>query len=288
VDDTVVDVQVVEEWGYDMGDDACILVDDRVVEPTFPDLDGDQGDAETKNHVDKMVQYFADGVAGSALHQVRVAETDVTHPGSEGHVLGGLNETMLPRSKRARSCPPRDRPPALSGPWSWRWLQDHKQGEAGVTSSYRRKDLGSDCPGKSRQKKGHEGSKKRKGGGPLCHALFSLKRIARLPSEDRREVLHILHKNARKDKCQGGVRSSREETSGASAAEDSSTASATNDWQNWVAMQGDESRVAADVAEVGKSLGVFVKVEQANMFSVLSKAGKGKQSTQVGSKGGSV
>jgi hypothetical protein len=31
VDDTVVEVQVVEEWGYDMGDDACILLDDEAV-----------------------------------------------------------------------------------------------------------------------------------------------------------------------------------------------------------------------------------------------------------------
>jgi hypothetical protein len=42
---------------------------------------------------------------------------------------------------------------------------------------------------------------------------------------------------------------------------------------------------AADVAEVGKSIGVLVKVDQTNRFSVLSKAGKDKQPTQVGSKG---
>jgi hypothetical protein len=50
-------------------------------------------------------------------------------------------------------------------------------------------------------------------------------------------------------------------------------------------MQGDETMAAADVAEVGKSIGVLVKVDQTNRFSVLSKAGKDKQPTQVGSKG---
>jgi hypothetical protein len=162
VDDTVVDVQVVEEWGYDMGDDACILVDDTVIEPTVPDLDRDRGDPEARNHVDKMVEDFAGGVAGSALHQMRVAETDGPHQGSEGHVRGGLNESTASRSQRARSCPPRGRPPALSGPWSWGWLKDHKHGEAEVTSSSRRKDQKSDRPGKSRRKEGHNGSKKRK------------------------------------------------------------------------------------------------------------------------------
>jgi hypothetical protein len=44
-----------------------------------------------------------------------------------------------------------------------------------------------------------------------------------------------------------------------------------------VTLQGDETKAADDVAEVGKSLGVSVTADQVNMFSVLSKAGKGKQ-----------
>jgi hypothetical protein len=55
-----------------------------------------------------------------------------------------------------------------------------------------------------------------------------------------------------------------------------------------VALQGDDSKAAADVAEIGKSLGVIVNVDQVNRFSVLSKAGKGKQSTPVGSTEGEV
>jgi hypothetical protein len=53
-------------------------------------------------------------------------------------------------------------------------------------------------------------------------------------------------------------------------------------------MQGDEMRTATDVAEVGQSLGVFVKPDQGNRFSVLSKALNGKQPTQAGLKGGLV
>jgi hypothetical protein len=48
-----------------------------------------------------------------------------------------------------------------------------------------------------------------------------------------------------------------------------------------VALQGDDSKAAADVAEVGKSVGVLVNADQLNKFSVLSKAGKGKQSSPV-------
>jgi hypothetical protein len=55
-----------------------------------------------------------------------------------------------------------------------------------------------------------------------------------------------------------------------------------------VALQGDDSKAAADVAEIGKSLGVIVNVDQVNRFSVLSKAGRGKQPTPVGSTEGEV
>jgi hypothetical protein len=90
------------------------------------------------------------------------------------------------------------------------------------------------------------------------------------------------------ERIRGGARSSRAETSLASGGADSSSASGTNDWKHWVALQGDDTKVAADVAEVGKSLGVFVKTDQVNMFSVLSKAGKGKQPTPACSTGGEV
>jgi hypothetical protein len=53
-------------------------------------------------------------------------------------------------------------------------------------------------------------------------------------------------------------------------------------------MQGGEKKVAEDVVEVGRSLGVSVTANQANMFRVLSKATKGKQSTPVGSEGGGL
>jgi hypothetical protein len=55
-----------------------------------------------------------------------------------------------------------------------------------------------------------------------------------------------------------------------------------------VALQGDDNKAAADVAEVGKSLGVIVNDDQVNRFSVHSKAGKGKQATPVGSTEGEV
>jgi hypothetical protein len=173
VDDSVVDVQVIEEWGYDMGDDACLLVDDRDVKASLSDQEEDRYDPETSHHVDKLVEDYADELAkaaGSALHQVGdrkqvnksfenppfekrldcpepvlrpgratagvstgscevsmdwVAETAVPSHESPGQAHVGVDATRPTRvakgsrTQRARSCPPRVRRPALSGPWSW-------------------------------------------------------------------------------------------------------------------------------------------------------------------------
>ncbi|MCI61468.1 hypothetical protein A2U01_0082725, partial [Trifolium medium] len=39
------------------------------------------------------------------------------------------------------------------------------------------------------------GQNKRKVGGLLRHSIYNLKKVARLPSKDRREVLDVLKKN---------------------------------------------------------------------------------------------
>jgi hypothetical protein len=243
VDDTIVEVQVIEEWGYDMGDDACLLVDDRAVEASLYDRDEDRRDPETSHHVDKMVEDFADELAkaaGSALHRVGdkkhvnmtfenplleerpdrpkpvlkssraiagvstgscgvnvdwVAETVATSLESPGQARVGVEVNRPARvahgsgNQRARSCPPGVRSPASSGPWSWEWLQDHTHEHAGVIFSSKKRAPNSERPAARQQRLEHNGAKKRQGGGPLCHALFSLKRIARLPRRDRRQVL---------------------------------------------------------------------------------------------------
>jgi hypothetical protein len=68
VDGVLVEVQVIEEWGYDLGDDACLLIDDRESEAALSDNEAAQCDPE----VDRLVEDFADRLAeeaGSALHQ---------------------------------------------------------------------------------------------------------------------------------------------------------------------------------------------------------------------------
>ncbi|GAU47563.1 hypothetical protein TSUD_404100 [Trifolium subterraneum] len=59
--------------------------------------------------------------------------------------------------------------------------------------------------------------------------------------------------------------------------ESSSSASVNNDWQHWVAMQGNDQMVEEDVREIGNSIGVQFNGDNANMFSVLSEGEKHKK-----------
>jgi hypothetical protein len=180
VDDTVVDVQVVEEWGYDMGDDACILIDDEAVEAPPSDNKEDWCDPEVSQHVDKMVEDLADGVAreaGSTFHHVGVGNSKsfVESPDCLGLVLqpirvpsgattgsrvarvaetqdpGGPAGGGFPRvakeavRQRARSCLPKGRRPALSGQWSSCSLQNNTHGDAGELCSSKKKALKPVC-----------------------------------------------------------------------------------------------------------------------------------------------
>jgi hypothetical protein len=65
VDGALVEVQIIEEWGYDLGDDACLLEDDTVSKASFVADEDSRCDPEASNQVDMMVDQMAKGVADS-------------------------------------------------------------------------------------------------------------------------------------------------------------------------------------------------------------------------------
>jgi hypothetical protein len=255
VDGIIVDVQVIEEWGYDLGDDACLLMDDRVSEAS---LHGDEElrcDPEASHQVDKLVEDYANGLVledsvnprptekhdlpGPVLHPIlapsaesmdsegdnvdHVAVTVPSRQEVDGQAFRRSVEckqegvAMASGNNRARSCPPGASRSVMSGPWSLEWLHDQGHGAR---------------PRMGRQQASQKGSKKRKVDGFLRHSIHSLKRIARLPIQDRREVLHILQKNERRDRRGGAARLTRNEGSQVSIEASTSSASVNNDWKH--------------------------------------------------------
>jgi hypothetical protein len=107
----------------------------------------------------------------------------------------------------------------------------------------------------------------KKAGGVLRHRVHSLKKIARLPTKDRGEVLKVLGKCARRRR--GGDH--------AASTESSASRPTNNDWQNWVTVHDDDQMVVDNVWGIGQTIGVTFRGDKENMFHVLSRAGKGKQ-----------
>jgi hypothetical protein len=63
VDGSLVEVQIIEEWGFDLGDDACLLEDDVASKVSINADDESRGDPEASNQVDMLVDQFAKEVA---------------------------------------------------------------------------------------------------------------------------------------------------------------------------------------------------------------------------------
>ncbi|KAK2362426.1 hypothetical protein QL285_087490 [Trifolium repens] len=344
VDGSLVEVQIIEEWGFDLGDDACLIEDEVESKASLAADDDCWGDLEASNNVDMLVDQLAHGVVDenrkasqvqdAATQSVKIVEKMQAHESSqdEGARAHGLYKPVLeplvksldsgasidrvagtemspfdppivsgPRKpvgksrplvfipeaaksapglrKRTTSCPPGSRP-ALSGPWSLEWLQDHNLTGAGVVFSAKKRPRQESVEGGDLQKKADRGPLMKHAGGFVRNSIYSLKRIARLPINDRREVLKILQKNARRRKTNGGVaRRARPTGSKASAEGANSDSSVNNDWKHWVAMQGSDRAVEADVLEVGKFIGATFEGDKANMFSALSRPGFGTRDT---------
>jgi len=106
----------------------------------------------------------------------------------------------------------------------------------------------------------------------LKHSARNLKKIARLPVDDRKKVLKIIMKKVHRSR---GVKMSdalnNVVSKGSHVPESSSSASVNNDWKNWVVLRGKDEVVKGDINCFGKSLGVKFYNDKANRFRVLSR-----------------
>ncbi|GAU51434.1 hypothetical protein TSUD_413340 [Trifolium subterraneum] len=300
VDRAKVEIKIVEEWGYTMGEDTCLFEEENETEESPSEYEERNVDMEVGRNVDTLVDKIVDGLEEEEDEAFQVHSNEVLSDkpvdilfvegekgGEVGHdqftgnlgPLGEAGEQDLRigdtpqqldtqerpllnnnlgesesgaenqrRSNRATTCPPAASRSAFSGPWSLVWLQDRNHGEAGVifSASNRKKKGGQH--GVQQKKWGHPDPKRRKAGGLLRHPIHSLKKVPRMPSEDRDAVLKVLKKNGLQRQGGKGVSRSCSASCQDASEESSSPESITNDWQNWVAMQGNDQMVMEDVS----------------------------------------
>jgi len=115
-------------------------------------------------------------------------------------------------------------------------------------------------------------------------SLLNYKGIARLPMKDRYRLICAIKQLNRKKMA----RSSSEFKGGFSLSCGSKSTRSTTEYTNWLVLHGKPNEVAADVAAVGKAMGVKIKVGCANKFDVLARSkGEGDKNVKVveGAKG---
>jgi len=113
--------------------------------------------------------------------------------------------------------------------------------------------------------------------GILHHLVHSLKKVARLPSKDRSAVMHALKKRVNKTQGSDKNHTVMEVVSQGNSNDVSSSVLVNIDWKHWVVLRGNDKVVGDDVWGIGKDIGVNFDGENHNIFSVISRAGKGKR-----------
>lgn len=87
-------------------------------------------------------------------------------------------------------------------------------------------------------------------------SLLNLKHIVRLPMKDRYRLICAIKNLNRKKSASKVARSSSESKCGVSLSHDSKSTGSSTEYTNWLALHGKSKEVSADVAVVGKVMGL--------------------------------
>ncbi|XP_039690367.1 uncharacterized protein [Medicago truncatula] len=352
IDGVLVTVKVVEEWGFNIGDDACLYEEeengsiegqadpedvhidhehevnadflvDKIVQDFFDsESNGRIFEDKVEKAVSKTVKLkavggqskvgrcseallegdlqplrlepFVDQLMGSASPECKVdghgsadVPVDRSVDADECPSDGGSVTVRKLRTRRMVSCPPRADRSVVSGPWSLDWINDQHLSDVGVVSSSRKFDAKGKRLKACRNIQEDVVVKRKKVKGLLRHSVLSLKKVARLPTKDRKVVMKILKKNDRKFKGSNSIRKTARMISKDLSENSSSSSSINNsDWKHWVVLHGSDKVVAEDVKTLGESIGVNLSGYN-NRFGVLARKGMGKKKKLAFGDGGS-
>lgn len=125
---------------------------------------------------------------------------------------------------------------------------------------------------KSISKGKHHKKHKKLAGISLHQPVGFIKRIARLPLKDRKEILKVL----KKQECKRNMlsKASKVMVNSLSNSSNMFNSSVNKDWENWVLLHGKKKVVAEDVMEIGKTFGVKFSGDKNSIFNLLTKKGR--------------
>ena len=302
VDGVPLEFKIIEEWGYSVGEDLCLVddeasqADDRFEMPE--DFDTGFGGRDVDELVNTLSAAWKKEDEAHHLKPSSPVSASVKEPSHSSfaspvsvHVEAPLLVSEAKSTpaqvcdnvckadhmsrkfliddnkvvKRTSSCPPGRVRATTSGPWSLDWVQRAKSLSTGGASKSKN--------GGAKKSAGVQRAAKKKGGGYLRHGAQSLKRIARLSESDRREVLRALRRTTKHRRAVSGA-SKPKASSKAASPNCTSQTSVNNDWNNWLMLHGNDKVRSEDVCDIGRAVGLNFTRDKNNMFDVLSGVGR--------------
>jgi len=115
---------------------------------------------------------------------------------------------------------------------------------------------------------------KEKKEGYTKHSVGFIKRVARMLTNERKEIINFLKKHDRSRMVRKGIQISSKVGKSISESSKNSSSSVNKDWENWVFLHGKPSAVVEDVRDIGKAVGVSFKCDTSNNFNLLTREGR--------------
>jgi len=312
IDGIIFDFKIIEEWGFSVGEDACLFDDEESIDEEPHGIPESHVEVARCGDVDDLVHHLSEDWNREVNNQCVNHSSPVffgsknesplisrpptpLFPLSKEPDVGltpqlrpsvettDMNEKMIAQAtkgvgnkqpgdhfcitkrivKRTSSCPPGRVRSSVSGPWSLEWV--NKQFDSDNRQLLKPRALHA-----SSSKRGHKISKK-KGSDYLC--AQSLKRIARLSDNDRKEVLRVLQRKMKQRKAVSGS-SNAKLNSNVPSPSDASQSSVNNDWENLLVLNTNKKTTVDDVCDIGKKIGLKFEGDKNNKFDVLSGVGE--------------
>jgi len=163
----------------------------------------------------------------------------------------------------------------IKGPWSLHWLSKKPISEGGNVFTSTSKGGVNQSRNMARDSYEPKSlSLNHKKGGVVNYPMGFMKKIARMQVSERKQILKILNKQKSKRRVRKGGNNSKAAAISSSESSKNSTSSVNKDWENWVLVRGNAVKVAEDVKDIGRTVGLSYECELNNGFNLLTKEGR--------------
>jgi len=300
IDGVLFDFQIIEEWDFALGEDACIIDEEEPQDYASSEMHGEHNECTSSGDVDALLHHLSekwkDKGDGQHVHphstknlEAQVDTNTLILPSASQQPQGvipnfkskevnshvqPLDDVKARKSrefvtdekrvvKRTSSCPPGRGRSTTSGPWSLEWVSRHRCDDTVISLKPKSKVIANSSS------QGVPKVTKKKGGGYLRHCAHNLKCIARLSNKDRKEVLRALPRTLKRRKVGSDVSKGKVIYVEGSSIGDSHSL-VNNEWENWLLLHGNNKVMSDDVCGIGKRVGIKFGGDKNNMFDVLS------------------